>query len=67
MTFTVTKPHPGTTYSSLQVIRDLTDHLPFNLEVSGPIPRTDYATTCRCLEVYRVTDESTLWRGFGWA
>ncbi len=61
MTFTVNSRHPGNAFSGQRVLHNLKDNLPFTLEVEGPIPRTDYAATCKCSEVYRVTDESVTW------
>ncbi len=61
MTFTITSRHPGNAFSGQRILHNLKDSLPFNLEVEGPIPRTDYAATCKCSEVYRITDESVTW------
>ena len=35
--------------------------LPFDVEVSDPEPRTDYASACRCKVVYRITEDSVTW------
>lgn len=61
MTFTLHRRHPGNVFSGQRVLHNLTDQLPITIEVSNPIPRTDYAATCKCTEVYRITDESTMW------
>lgn len=61
MTFTVTSRHPGNVFSGQRVLHNLTDFLPLTLDVDGPIPRTDYAATCKCAEVYRITDDAVTW------
>ena len=61
MTFLVKRPHPGNSRSGLRIIRDLMRELPLPLEVEPAEPRTDYASCCKCTEVYRVTAEATSW------
>ncbi len=61
MTFTVKRPTPGKSYQSRSVSRSLWDALPFDVEVSGPEPRTDYAAACRCKTVYRITEDGVTW------
>jgi len=61
MTFTLHRRHPGNTFSGQRILHNLKDNLPFTVDVEGPIPRTDYAATCKCTEVYRINAESVSW------
>ena len=61
MTVTVNKPTPGRPYSSSTIVRSLWDALPFEIEVTGPHPRKEYAATCQCTEVYRITADGVAW------
>lgn len=51
--FIVQRPTPGKSVGRILALA-----FPFDVEVEGPLPRTDYAATCKCQSVYRITEES---------
>lgn len=62
-TFTVQAVTPGQVrdHFGTQVGRALRSALPFDVEVYlPPESRTDYMSECRCVEVYRTTNENVL-------
>lgn len=61
MTFLVKSPTPGSPYRSHGIARSLHNALPFEVEVLDPEPRTTYAATCKCKQVYPVSPSGLKW------
>lgn len=63
MTFRVERVTPGrvTNAGGHDIYHRLRLALPFDVDIDLPEPRTDFESTCRCIQVYRLTDESVEW------
>lgn len=58
--FIVERPSPGHSKSGMRITTHLLRTIRLmSLTVTGPVPRSDYNSTCRCESVYRLTDEAT--------